>query len=85
VSNALEILASGGLVRFDGLLLSLDHELWPWVGRSLRDKNWGPCKYAQMSLRRLLYGSPILCGAVAWLVLVTVTILVRPSPTIALH
>jgi hypothetical protein len=34
-------------------------------------------KYAQMSLRTLLYGSPVLCGAIAWLVLVTVAILVR--------
>ena len=32
MSDALEILSSGGLVRFDGLLLSLDHELWPWAG-----------------------------------------------------
>ncbi len=31
MSDALEILSSGGLVRFDGLLLSLDHELWPWA------------------------------------------------------
>jgi hypothetical protein len=31
VSDALEILSSGGLVRFDGLLLGLDHELWPWA------------------------------------------------------
>ena len=102
MSDALEILSSGGLVRFDGLLLSLDHELWPWAGAvscfvglckteapgkvyihhikrgfGSRDKNWGPCKYAQMSLRTLLYGSPVLCGAVAWLVLVTVAILVR--------
>ena len=46
-------------------------------GFGSRDKNWGPCKYAQMSLRTLLYGSPVLCGAVAWLVLVTATILVR--------
>ncbi len=30
-----------------------------------------------MSLRTLLYGSPVLCDVVAWLVLVTVTILVR--------
>ena len=29
MSDALEILSSGGLVRFDGFLLSLDHELWP--------------------------------------------------------
>ena len=28
MSDALEILSSGGLVRFD----SLDHELWPWAG-----------------------------------------------------
>jgi hypothetical protein len=42
------------------------------------DKIWGPCKYAQMSLRTLLYGSLVLCGAVAWLVLVVrVAILVR--------
>jgi hypothetical protein len=33
--------------------------------------------YRWMSLRTLLYGSPVLCGAVAWLVLVTVTIFVR--------
>ena len=46
-------------------------------GFGSRDKNWVPCKYAQMSLRTLLYGSPVLCGAVAWLVLVAVTILVR--------
>ena len=46
-------------------------------GFGSRDKNWGPCKYAQTSLRTLLYGSPVLCGAVAWLVLVTVAILVR--------
>ena len=32
MSDALEILSSGGLVRFDGLLLSLDHELWLWAG-----------------------------------------------------
>jgi hypothetical protein len=32
VSDALEIMSSGGLVRFDGLLLRLDHELWPWAG-----------------------------------------------------
>ena len=32
MSDALEILSSGGLVRFDGLLLSLDPELWPWAG-----------------------------------------------------
>jgi hypothetical protein len=32
---------------------------------------------AQMSLRTLLYGSPVLCGAVAWLALVMVAILVR--------
>jgi hypothetical protein len=31
VSNALEILSSGGLVRFDGLLRRLDHEFWPWA------------------------------------------------------
>ena len=44
------------------------------MGFGSRDKNWGPCKYAQMSL---LCGSPVLCGAIAWLVLVTVAILVR--------
>jgi hypothetical protein len=48
-------------------------------GFGSRNKNWGPCKYAQTSLRTLLYGSPTLYGAVAWLVLVTVTILVSPS------
>jgi hypothetical protein len=31
VSDALEILSSGGLVRFARLLVSLDHELWPWA------------------------------------------------------
>jgi hypothetical protein len=31
VSDALEILSSGGLIRLDGLLLSLDHRLWPWA------------------------------------------------------
>ena len=31
MAYAFEILSSGGLVRFDGLLLSLDHELWPWA------------------------------------------------------
>jgi hypothetical protein len=46
-------------------------------GFGSRDINWGPCKYAQMSLRTLLYRSPVLCGAVAWLVLVTATMLVR--------
>ena len=46
-------------------------------GFGSRDQNWGRCKYAQMSLRTLLYGSPVLCGAVACLVLVAVTILVR--------
>jgi hypothetical protein len=109
VSDALEILSSGGFVLFDGLLLRLDRELWPWAravscfvelckteapGKvylyihhilnthithsfGSRDQNWGPCRCAQMSLRMLLYGSPVLCGAVAWLVLVMVMILVR--------
>ncbi len=94
-------MGSGGLVRFDGLLLSLDHEdkgglLFRGVvqdrkyqvrilyihhinrGFGSRGKNWGPFKFAQTSLRTLLYdGSPVRCGAVAWLVFVAVTILVR--------
>jgi hypothetical protein len=41
-------------------------------GFSSRDQNWGPCRYAQLSLRALLYGSRTLCGAVAWLVDVVV-------------
>ena len=103
MSDALGILSRGGLVRLDGLLLRLDHELWPWAravscfvglcktvevpdkvyihhikrGFGSRDQNSGPCKYAQTSLRTLLYGSRVLCGAVAWLVLVTVPIIVR--------
>ena len=31
MSYALEILSSGSLVQFDGLLLSFGHELWPWA------------------------------------------------------
>ena len=90
MSDALDILSGGGLVRFDGLLLRLYHELWPWAravscfvglcktvevpgelyinhinrGFGSRDQNWGSCKYAQTSLRTLLYGSPLLC--VVW-------------------
>ena len=33
-------------------------------GFGSRDQNWGSCKYAQTSLRTLLYGSPVLC--VVW-------------------
>jgi hypothetical protein len=46
------------------------------LGNSLdsRNQNWGPCK---TSLRTLSYGSRTLCGKVAWLVLVTVSILVK--------
>jgi hypothetical protein len=78
VSDELEILSSGGLVRFDGLLLTLDHyEFLPWVrlvswgcarqkhnrGFGSWDQNWRPCRYAH---RTLLYGHPTLCGAVGW-------------------
>jgi hypothetical protein len=95
VSDELEIMSSGGLVQVDGLLLRLNHRIWPvglckteapgkyiyihHINRGFgsRDKNWGPYKYAQISRRTILYGSPELCGAVAWLVLVMVVILVR--------
>jgi hypothetical protein len=55
---------------------------WPWAravsGFGSMDQNWRPCKYAQQVNRRtLLSASRTLCGTVAWLVLVTVTILVK--------
>jgi hypothetical protein len=34
-------------------------------GFDSRDENWAPCKYAQMTLWTLLYGSRTLCGVVA--------------------
>jgi hypothetical protein len=88
VSDAPEILSSGGLVRFDGLLLRLDHELWPWAGAV--SCLVGLCKTEApgMHIHHINRGfgsrdenwgpcSLTLCGAAARLVLVMVTIQVR--------
>ena len=57
MSDALEILSSGGLVRFDGLLLSLDHKLWPWAGAGAVSCFVGLCKTEAPAGKYIIYSS----------------------------